>query len=554
MLITHPLRRGAAHRLLLALLIAAFSAALLAARPAQAAFLYLVTNTNDSGPGSLRQAIQDANFTAGTDTIRFSIPGDGVKIINLATALPTVSDPVNIEGLTQAGASCAAWPPTLRIELRGEAVPPQSIGLNITAGGTTISGLAITGFDIGVRLANGTGNKLECNFIGLDASGTGAVGNDIGVNVLSDDNIIGGGQAGQRNVIANATFSGIRIAGSANNNLVAGNYIGMNAAGDADRGNDDAGIHLTENAHSNRIGGQGAGSRNIIAGNRLGVYIETDQNEILGNFIGVSTSGAALPNSEHGVLVEGGAGNRIGGGGAGEGNIIAGNGGDGVRLLVGSQNNQVYGNRIGVNAAGTALGNGGSGVLLSSNSSSNQIGGVGSGQGNTIAHNQNDGVTVIGAGATGNSIRGNAIHSNSGLGLDLRSPGDTGVTPNDPGDGDGGGNGLQNFPVLGDFVVDGDTGTLTVQLNSAANATFTIDLYTNPACDPSGHGQGRRYSGESVTINTNAQGNGSTQVDFKVEQVGAWFTATATAADGATSEFSACRMGIGRVFLPLIER
>jgi hypothetical protein len=555
MLPIHCQRRRTVHRLLLTLLMAAFGSTMLTARPAHAAFLYLVTNTDNSGAGSLRQAILDANGTAGLDTIRFNIPGDGVQIINLATSLPTITDPVRIEGLSQPGASCAAWPPTLRIELRGEAVPPNSIGFNVTAGGSTISGLAITGFDTGIRLATAGGNQIECNYIGIDASGTGEVGNDIGVQILSNENTIGGGQGGQRNVIANATFHGIELGGAATNNVIAGNYIGVNPAGNAARGNDAAGIHLGANAHGNFIGGQGAALRNVISGNRLGLYIESNQNEILGNSIGMNAANSAvLPNTEHGVLLEGADGNRIGGGGVGEGNLIAGNGGDGVRLLLASQNNDVYGNRIGTNGSGADLGNGGAGVLLSSNSSGNRIGGVGSGQGNAIAHNRDDGVTVIGAGAAGNSIRGNAIHSNTGLGIDLGNPGATGVTPNDPGDGDAGGNGLQNYPVLADFTVTDATGTLTVQLNSTPNAMFTIDIYMNTLCDASDFGEGRRRIGDPVIINTNGQGNGSVQVEFPTAEVDAWFTATASDANGATSEFSACRLGIPRVYLPFIDR
>jgi hypothetical protein len=65
---------------------------------------YFVSNTNDSGAGSLRQAILDANGNAGADTIKFSIPGDGPHVITLATQLPGITQSVTIDGYTQAGA------------------------------------------------------------------------------------------------------------------------------------------------------------------------------------------------------------------------------------------------------------------------------------------------------------------------------------------------------------------------------------------------------------------------------------------------------------------
>ena len=70
-----------------------------------AAATFTVTNTNDSGAGSLRQAILDANANAGLDTIAFNIPGAGVHTITPATPLDTITDPVTIDGYTQLGSS-----------------------------------------------------------------------------------------------------------------------------------------------------------------------------------------------------------------------------------------------------------------------------------------------------------------------------------------------------------------------------------------------------------------------------------------------------------------
>src|SRR6185503_11038389 len=90
--------------------------------------VYFVVNTNDSGAGSLRQAIQSANANiSALDGILFNIPGAGVQVIRPATALPLVSDPVIIDGTTQPGASCSTSPTnfngTILIRLDGTGLP-----------------------------------------------------------------------------------------------------------------------------------------------------------------------------------------------------------------------------------------------------------------------------------------------------------------------------------------------------------------------------------------------------------------------------------------------
>ena len=79
-------------------------AALLLAAPSAAA-TFTVTNMADSGPGSLRWAITQANLTPGPDVIQFAIPGPGVQTITPLSALPALTDPrgVFIDGFTQPG-------------------------------------------------------------------------------------------------------------------------------------------------------------------------------------------------------------------------------------------------------------------------------------------------------------------------------------------------------------------------------------------------------------------------------------------------------------------
>ena len=183
--------------------------------PVKAAYAatYTVTNTADSGAGSLRQAIIDANNSFGSDTITFNIPGAGPHTITLTTELPSITSPVIIDGLTQPGASCASWPPTLKIQLSGvDPQPNQQWPLDygfyllnhvfyISAGQSTIRGLVINKSDSGVYLASG-GNGLQCNIIGTDITGTVRQG-DFGVQVNdAPNNIIGGTSISERNLIA----------------------------------------------------------------------------------------------------------------------------------------------------------------------------------------------------------------------------------------------------------------------------------------------------------------------------------------------------------------
>jgi hypothetical protein len=175
------------------------------------------------------------------------------------------------------------------------------------------------------------------------------------------------------------------------------------------------------------------------------------------------------------------------------------------------------------------------------------------GEGNRIANNGGDGVLVSGEEGAGlgdendnNSIRGNTIFSNGGLGIDLdledtilSTTGD-GITANDAGDGDTGNNELQNFPLVNAALPQSST-FVRGFLNSRPNAAYTIDIYRATTCDPSGNGEGGAYLG-STTATTNAFGNAlwSTTVTATVP-ANEFVTATATDSLGSTSEFSACR-------------
>jgi hypothetical protein len=314
--------------------------------------------------------------------------------------------------------------------------------------------------------------------------------------------------------------------------VVQGNYIGTDATGTVAIGNGD-GVYLT--GSNNVIGGTAAGAGNLISGNFNGVYIVGGgENLIQGNRIGTDASSTTPLANVIGVVVAGPE-NTIGGPAVGAGNVISGN--DLYGVFVGAGDTAVQGNLIGTDGTGTGpVGNGGDGVIL--DSPDNVVGGTAAGAANTIAFNGGAGVGVPRADAFNNAIRGNRIHSNAGLGIDLGSNGGTdGVTPNDPGDADAGPNQLQNFPVLSVALAGGST-RVSGTLNSSADTTFTVDFYASAEADPSGYGEGARYLGSAV-VTTDAAGNVGFQATVGATTPGEVVTATATDPAGNTSEFSA---------------
>ncbi|MDW8310301.1 MAG: right-handed parallel beta-helix repeat-containing protein, partial [Verrucomicrobiales bacterium] len=444
-----------------------------------------VTTTADSGAGSLRQAILDANAALNEgDRIVFNIPGDGPHTISPATALPALAAPVTLDGYTQPGAQpntlADGFNATLKIVLDGNAAPINTDGLRVEAPRVTIRGLVFNRWKSdGIELAAGTRAVIEGNVIGLGPDGARRPQNGQGIHVVGTaGHRIGGATPAARNVIS---------------------------------ANGGHGIFLT-----------GAGARDCV---------------VEGNFIGLGLDGAAREgNSQDGVHINGGAGHRIGGTAAGAGNVISGNSGDGVEVNgATTANNTIQGNFIGTTAAGTAgLANSGHGVTFTVNASSNTVGGTGAGAGNRIAFNNGDGIYV--QSGTGNRALGNAIHSNTGLGIDLDP---NNVTANDANDPDTGANQRQNFPVLSSATANVADTRVAGTLNSAANTSFRLEFFSNPRCDALGHGEGEQFLG-SAEVTTDGSGNASFDLTLPTRAIGRFITATATDPAGNTSEFSAC--------------
>lgn len=183
---------------------------------------FVVTNTNDAGPGSLRQAIHDANANADpSNIINFNIPGVGPHTIQPGSQLPNITKPVTIDGYSQPGSqvATATSPATLQIELDGTNAGGGSRGLVLAPGsdGSTIRGLVINRFNGDGILIQSSNNRILGNHIGTNVAGTNALGNnDDGVDINNTNgNIIGGTNPEDRNVIS-GNSEGIELDGSNN--------------------------------------------------------------------------------------------------------------------------------------------------------------------------------------------------------------------------------------------------------------------------------------------------------------------------------------------------
>ena len=455
---------------------------------AQETNIFLVTNTSDSGAGSLRQAILDANGAPnseeGPDKIHFDIPGAGVQTIAPASALPAITDPVILDGYTQPGASAntqtTGSDAVLRIQLSGTNAPGSTaFSLNSTADNSLLRGLVINdGFGIGIFVDGASGTIIQGNYIGTNPAGTAAA--PIGTFALfgstgiylnnAPDTQIGGTDPSERNVIAGIDGDGIGLwNGQTTGTLIQGNYIGVGADGvtalpnggtGGSFGVDGGGITLRNFTSGTQIGGTAAGAGNIIANNApVGIFIYSGNNTMI-------SGNTVRDNAESGVFLAG-SGHSV------EENVIADNGGSGVLVHTASSNN---------------------------------------------------------------NIRRNSIFGNTGPDIDLGGDGVTfnhiGLIP--------GPNNYQNYPILSVAASDGNTLRVAGGLVSEAGQTYTIDIFENDTCHPTFFGGGQTYFG-SFQVTTD--GNGLAIFDEAlnngtVEPLG--ITATATGSHG-TSEFSYCR-------------
>ena len=412
------------------------------------------------------------------------------------------------------------------------------------AGGISIYRNVISGNGgAGLRLTGTVSANVMENFVGTNDGGitraraTTAIPNQDGIVVGS------GAHSLDRNYISGNRQSGVRVVGVAWATLT-DNRIGTDFYGNVPVPNGGNGVEVID---ANALIG-GPSRKNVISGNRgHGVLVAGAgaNAQVWENHIGTNAYGnLPLGNGGSGIYLAASSTDVIR-------NVISANGGDGVTItdffgtLTGF--NRVLENAIGTNAdrslSAPGLGNAGHGVAIF-NSSNNQVGEFNSNRptSNTIAFNGGTGVLVrragalpAGAAADRNVISSNSNFANGGPGIDL---GGDGVTPNDPLDPDAGPNRLQNFPIVrGPLAVPRGSTFWTVRftLDAEPNQQHTVQLFSSPAPDPAGAGEGRTPLA-TVTVRTDAAGHAEAGGTFRVA-AGTWVTATATG-PGGTSEFS----------------
>ena len=492
---------------------------------------------------TLRAAIAEANSHTGPDTIAFNIGGSGVRTIQLTSQLPSLSDrtgPTTIDGFTQPGAE-----PNTHAQLNnadmmvqivgeGEAGTDTFSGLAITSPGNRVQGLVFYRLHRAIWLegSGASNNVIAGNFIGTNAAGTyfssifATPANGVHIRAGASSNIIGGTANADRNILSGSAANGVAMFDEGtDSNVVINNIIGLGPMGNRRVPNGNHGVDINTGASRNVIGGMGANERNVVSGNghegvELSHFTETEGNHVVGNFIGTDVTGNNAPsfsyNGLRGITIEDGARNNVV-----HDNVIGGNGdnrGESGLTIAGTftSGNHVYNNRIGVGLNEADIGNVGYGVLIQTGANRNKIG-----PGNIIAFNP-IGVRVKDSATDHNTITQNRIYGNANLGIDLDPVGS--VNANDAGDGDSGANQQLNFPVIADADTDTVAGT--------ACGGCTIEVFL--ADSGSGaHGEGKTLLGSAKALS-----NGTFSVAIAGARAGEYATATATDADGNTSEFA----------------
>jgi CSLREA domain-containing protein/uncharacterized repeat protein (TIGR01451 family) len=556
----------------------------------QAASPIVVNSTEDNQTASdglctLREAINNANSsdgsdttdgdcaagTAGADTINFDLTGtadftlqdrnsvtkDGYTI-KLASVLPSISQPVTIDGYSQTGSltntqtSPQPFNSTLLVQIDGTDVNDDGFIFIDGSDDSAIRGLVINSFDTGVAIRmRAPGITVQGNYIGTDPEGMTAKPNGSGMSGQTIENginaQIGGLNAEDRNIISGNSGAGTFSSGGypASGWVVQGNYVGLAANGTdaiANSVSSGPGGMSIDNADDVIIGGSETGAANVFSGNSNQGMAPDHANglRVEGNFIGTDYTGnnqvgnigpAINLNNSSDVTIKN--------------NVMSGNGGDG---FYGDHNTRVtfQGNKIGTNVDGSqSMPNGQSGISIGPESTDFLIGGTGTGQGNVIANNgasiatNNSGINVASEDDSNISILGNSIFNNDILGIDLGSF--DGVTANDVKDTDSGANDLLNFPQYTDIAESGGNTTISYELDVPAG-NYRIEFFSNDTADPSGNGEGQTYLGsQDIT----SAGNGSQTYSKALTGTGLTNLAmTATLKDssspsgfGPTSEF-----------------
>jgi parallel beta-helix repeat protein len=300
---------------------------------------YIVSNLNDSGAGSLRAAITAADAATGTSsTIEFSVSGT----IALASDLPDITQKVTIDATTAPGAA-AGGAPVVNLDFNGHSGLTFAVGSN----GSSLLGVAAGGASGNGVTIESSGVTIAGDYVGLTSSGieNGNGGAGIYIAPTSSNNVIGSNPSAASGVVSNVISgnagNGIVIDGSSGNTLV-DNYVGTDPTGTLAIANGGAGIVVTGGATNNLIGGT--------------AYTDTAT--------GAVNNPTGTENTVTPVIVT-----------PPLGNLVSGNGGDGILINDSSENNVLSGNFIGTTASGTsALGNSGDGVAINNANNNSLIG------------------------------------------------------------------------------------------------------------------------------------------------------------------------------------
>ncbi|MGO9917048.1 MAG: hypothetical protein ACLQIB_20415, partial [Isosphaeraceae bacterium] len=449
---------------------------------------YCVTNTSDSGSGSLRAAIEQVNSDTVPDTIDFNISGTGTQTIQLASALPAVTNSVVIDGTSQPGYQSS---PLVVIDGSGLPAGSNASGLILSAGASTVRGLAIVDFSgSGIVLNSTDGDDLVASdYLGVGPSGTQAQPNGTGISIIgSPSNTVGGITAGAGNVVSGNSGAGIAISGASGTTLF-NNQVGVGADGVTPLGNGSDGIQITDSPDT-QVGGVSPGQANVIGCNH----------------------------------------------------------GNGINVTGASGGTSIEADAIGTDPTGSLnLGNSLNGISLGASSVS--IGGTSAAAGNLIYHNGNGsvgaGVLLVGN-VVDNTILSNSIYLNAYLGINLGAGPTDNHNPGTPGPND-----YQNYPVLSLSQSDGSTTAIQGTLTSTPSTSFLIQFFGSPSEDPTGYGEGKDLLG-STYVNTSANGSASFNTGLSAGSFpGQFISATATSPSGDTSEFSLDIVTQGQVNLLL---
>ncbi len=556
---------------------------------------FLVTNTSDSGQGSLRKAIEDANTFINphgcVDRIGIDIAGPGPHLLGLQSQLPAITDPVTITD--------PLYNPQIqaRFLADGNLAGVNVSGLIILTKDTEVIGIGFTRVKTGIKL-NPDGANVNLQgllFLQISDIGIEANLNSTGVYQFRENRFLGGMAFGTKVNVSGMVEATIhyrknyheqnQVAIEANEQLDGsltwtvfdnisknggtGGRFNLRVAGNKDfarnrwEGHAQVGLTYATNVAQNvRIIVKADGD--VAVGNGFeGVRADLrGTGEVRFTLLNLTSSGNS--GDGIGVFAEAGLKSNF----QNDAWTVEGNGRYGAYVQGGSalfrvgweQTNSVYrlnsrggglfaAVEFGFSLVGNEFsGNGGEGLVLAGdttgNVTSNLISGN-TGPGVLLQDNANPTLTnntingngaglVVSGTAAAATFASNVITANNGLGLDL---GGDGVTPNDPGDTDG----MQNFPLLHSATSSAGVLQIAGSLDSTANSQFVILFFANAAPDLTLFGEGEVFLGSLSPVTTDNAGVAAFEFDTTAAvPVSHFVTALATRA-GRISEFSPVR-------------